>query len=233
MAYRLKQALYRARCRQPGCPFVSELAVKENLMGATKADIDSEAWKIAKNLAVTQHDAIYGTKHPMRDPDIHKIRSVYEPIGSDALAAAGRASRPGELVHVRRFERGDRIIAKGERATTVCEVMRGSAYNELRPTIRYRPGATFGAAGLFEHKQRMANIIAGENDTLIGFYDMRELHQKDPAKARELYNEAMEDIFRVLAYYEDYSASLEKKLAKLKTEPSPRKRTAKKAARAR
>jgi RNA processing factor Prp31 len=38
---------------------------------------------------------------------------------------------------------------------------------------------------------------------------MRELSKTDPNKARELYNEAMEDIFHVLAY-------LEKKIAKLK-----------------
>jgi exonuclease VII small subunit len=61
----------------------------------------------------------------------------------------------------------------------------------------------------------LASIVAGENGTLVAFYDMRELSKTDPAKAHELYNEAMEDIFNILSYLEDYSASLEKKLAKL------------------
>ncbi len=88
MAYRLKEAAYRVRCRQPGCRFVSEFLLKENLMGATKADIDSEAWKIAKGLGTNQHDAIYGAKHPICDPDIRKTRSRYEPLGKDALQLA-------------------------------------------------------------------------------------------------------------------------------------------------
>ena len=106
-------------------------------------------------------------------------------------------------------------MAKGERATAVCEVIRGSAMNEMRPGILYRPGATFGAAALFEGKKRMASIVAAENGTLVGFYDMRELTRTDPAKAHELYTEAMQDIFNVLAYLESYSSSLEKKIAKL------------------
>ncbi len=82
MAYRLKEAVYRVRCRQPGCQFVSEYRVKANLMGATRADIDSEAWKIAKGLGTNQHDAVHGVKHPIFDPDVRKTRSVYEKIGT-------------------------------------------------------------------------------------------------------------------------------------------------------
>jgi len=85
MAYRLKEAVYKVRCRQPGCTFISEFVVKANLMGATKADIDSEAWKIAKGLGTNQHDAIHGVKHLMCDPDIRKTRSIYEAVGRDAL----------------------------------------------------------------------------------------------------------------------------------------------------
>jgi hypothetical protein len=93
MAYRLKEAVYRVRCRQPGCRFISDFVVKANLMGATKADIDSEAWKIAKGLGMNQHDAIHGVKHLMSDPAIRKTRSVYEPVGRDALQAARAAGK--------------------------------------------------------------------------------------------------------------------------------------------
>jgi hypothetical protein len=220
MALKLKEVVFRVRCREMGCPFTSDFSVKENIMGATQADVDSEALKIARDQAMTKHDAIYGRKHMMLNPDIHKVAGAYEPLGPASPAGRVRLVGAGEPVHTRRFDRGEKIVAKGERATTVCEVVRGSAINEARPGIVYRPGSTFGAAGLFEHKKRLASIVAVENDTLIGFYDMRELTKTDPAKARELYNEAMEDIFRVLAYLEDNCASLEKKIAKLKAGPA-------------
>ena len=232
MALRLKEIVFRVRCRETGCPFVSDFSVKENIMGATQEDVDSEALKIARDQAMTKHDAIYGRKHMMLNPDMHKVAGTYEPLGPASPAGRTRPMSAGEPVHTRRFDRGEKIDAKGERATTVCEVVRGSAINEARPGIIYRPGSTFGAAALFEHKKRMASIVAAENDTLIGFYDMRELTKTDPAKARELYNEAMEDIFHVLAYLEDNCASLEKKITKLKAGPAkkPTKKPAQKQA---
>jgi hypothetical protein len=217
MAFKLKEAVFRVRCREPGCPFVSDFLVKENLQGATEADVNNEAWKFAKDLGINRHDAIHGKRHSMIDPDVHMIRSSYETIGG---VPRGRTpithARLGETINTRRYDRGDRIIAKGERATTVCEVVRGSARNERRPSLVYRPGATFGAAGLFENKRRMADIVAAENGTIIAFYDMRELWTSDREKAKELSNEAMEDIFRVLAWLEDRCDALEKQLAKRK-----------------
>ena len=214
MAFKLKEALFRVRCREPGCPFVSDFLVKENLQGATEADVDSEAWKFAKDVGINRHDAIHGKRHSMVDPDIHKLRSSYEIIGGFPRVRQPTApARLGESINTRRYDKGDRIIAKGERATTVCEVVRGSARNARRPSLVYRPGATFGAAGLFENKQRMADIVAAENGTIIAFYDMRELWTSDREKAKELSNEAMEDIFRVLAWLEDRCDALEKRLA--------------------
>lgn len=217
MAFKLKEAVFRVRCREPGCPFVSDFLVKENLQGATAADVDSEAWKFAKDLGINRHDAIHGKRHSMIDPDIHKLRSSYETIGGvPRVRAPVVPSRLGETINTRRYDKGDRIIAKGERATTVCEVVRGLARNERRPGLVYRPGATFGAAGLFENKRRMADIVAAENGTIIAFYDMRELWTSDRDKAKELSNEAMEDIFRVLAWLEDRCDALEKQLAQRK-----------------
>ncbi|MCX7030383.1 MAG: cyclic nucleotide-binding domain-containing protein [Spirochaetes bacterium] len=217
MAFKLKEAVFRVRCREPGCPFVSDFLVKENLQGATEADVDSEAWKLAKDLGINRHDAIHGKRHSMMDPDIHKIRSSYETIGGVPRGKAPAApARLGETINTRRYDRSDRIIVKGERATTVCEVVRGSARNVHRPSLVYRPGSTFGAAGLFENKRRMADIVAAENGTIIAFYDMRELWTSDREKAKELSNEAMEDIFRVLAWLEDRCDALEKQLAQRK-----------------
>ncbi len=228
MAFKLKEALFRVRCREPGCPFVSDFLVKENLQGATEADVESEAWKFAKDLGINRHDAIHGKRHSMMDPDIHKLRSSYEIIGgAPRVRTPILHARLGETINTRRYDKGDRIIAKGERATTVCEVVRGLARNDRRPGLVYRPGATFGAAGLFENKRRMADIVAAENGTIIAFYDMRELWTSDREKAKELSNEAMEDIFRVLAWLEDRCDALEKQLAQRKPGAKAKKSTKK------
>ena len=154
------------------------------------------------------------------------------------MRAPAASARLGETINTRRYDKGDRIIAKGERATTVCEVVRGSARNARRPSLVYRPGATFGAAGLFENKRRMADIVAAENGTIIAFYDMRELWTSDREKAKELSNEAMEDIFRVLSWLEDRCDVLEKRLAQrtawdavTDSGPKPAKKRGKKPAR--
>ena len=67
------------------------------------------------------------------------------------------------------------------------------------------------------------------NGTIIAFYDMRELWTSDREKAKELSNEAMEDIFRVLAWLEDRCDALEKRLADRK-KGSPAKKGGKKPA---
>jgi len=233
VAFKLKEAVFRVRCREPGCPFVSDFLVKENLQGATEADVESEAWKLAKDIGINRHDAIHGKRHSMIDPEVHRIRSSYEVIGASSRVRVPVApSRLGESINTRRYDKGDRIIAKGERATTVCEVVRGSAYNEHRPKLVYRPGATFGAAGLFENKRRLADIVAGESGTIVAFYDMRELFTADRDKFMELNSEAMEDIWRVLSWLEDHAAALEKQVARLKAElavKKPAKRPVKKA----
>jgi hypothetical protein len=209
-------------------------------MAATEADVDSEAWKIARNMAFIRHDSIHGRKHPLSNPEMHKIGGRYDRLGPVEAPSAPAPAAPAPQVvgasSVRRYRRGEKIIRKGESAITVCEVIRGAAYNEKRPELFYQPGATFGAAALFEHKSRLADIVAGQDETVIAFFNMRDLSKSNPAKARELYNAAMEDIFDVLTYLEGYAGSLEKRLARAKPSgkaakaKAPKKAPAKKAA---
>lgn len=81
MSFRLKEAVYKVRCRAPGCTFTSEFAIKENLMGVTEADIDTEAIKIAKNMAFIKHDALLGRKHQLANPEVFRVSGSYERIG--------------------------------------------------------------------------------------------------------------------------------------------------------
>jgi len=82
MPFRLKEAVYRIKCRAPGCRFVSDCVVRENIMGATEADVDVEVLKIARNLAYIKHDSLHGRKHDLANPDIMKMSCKYERLGT-------------------------------------------------------------------------------------------------------------------------------------------------------
>jgi len=82
MSFRLKEAMFKVRCREPGCSFYSEFVVRENIMGATEADVDSEALKIARNLGYIKHDALYGRMHQLSNPDVVKVSGAYDHLGT-------------------------------------------------------------------------------------------------------------------------------------------------------
>jgi hypothetical protein len=81
MSFRLKEAVFKVRCREPGCPFFSEFTVRENIMGATEADVDSEAIKVARGLGFAKHDDLFGRMHPMSNPEVTKVSGSYERLG--------------------------------------------------------------------------------------------------------------------------------------------------------
>ncbi len=98
--------------------------------------------------------------------------------------------------------------------------------------MAYKAGTTFGAAAIFRHKNRLADIVAGPEGATIAFYNLRDLTRTNPAKARELYDEAMEDIFHVVEHLEDYAQTLEKQVKKLEArrpvgtpKPAPKAKT--------
>ena len=228
MSVKLKEAIFKVRCREQGCPFFSEFVVTENIMGATETDVDSEALKLARNLAFNKHDALFGRKHPLANPDIFKISSTYERLGA-AIPQARAATPPHGGAPTRTYKRGEVIIRKGESALTICEVVSGSALNIKLPELVYEAGSTFGSAAIFRQKNRMADVVAGEDGTAICFYNIRDLSRSNPAKARELYDEAMEDIYHILIHLEDYSARLEKKVKALEAKmAAPAKKPAQK-----
>jgi len=225
MSFRLKEAVYKIRCREPGCTFTSEFRVKENLMGVTEADVDSEAIKIAKNMAFIKHDALLGRKHQLANPEVFKISSSYDRIGgiTPDSVYSGQAA-PGHEGAGRTFRKGEIILKKHEEAAFVVEVLGGSAQNAGHPGLRYRPGAMVGSASLFHQKSRPADIVAAEDNTAVTFHDVRELTHSNSARAKELYDRALEDVFHVLLHLEDACVSLEKKLKKLQSSGASSKR---------
>ncbi len=91
MSFRLKEAIFKVRCREPGCSFYSEFVVRENIMGATEFDVDAEAQKIARNLGFIKHDALFGRMHQLASPEVAKISAHYDHLGTGTEAPAAAA----------------------------------------------------------------------------------------------------------------------------------------------
>lgn len=210
MAYQLLKGIFRVKCNHPDCPFDAQLKVNRKIMGVTQEDVEEEVLKYVRDMALVRHDSIYGTKHTLHRPEIRKVTGQYEEVGGRRSALKPQSKA---VIH-QEFYKGDRILAKGEAASTVCEVEQGSVYPERNPSFRYMPGDSFGAAGLLADKSRTTNIVAAEDGTRIAFYNLIELRRQDPHKASELYTRAMEDIFNVVANLEKLVTKLEKKVEK-------------------
>jgi CRP-like cAMP-binding protein len=192
-------------------------------MSETVPELEAEARKIALNVATNKHDAIHGRFHPLTDPDIHKSAIEYERIG-----AKPRRRQDAEAgVETVEYQKDEIIFEKGEPATTICEVIKGSAYLEGNPEYVYEPGEIFGASALASKHARMESVLAGEDGTAIAFYNLLEYGRANPARAKELYNGAMDDVFEIIHYYEETVEDLEKELGKLEKQNSKLKEQAK------
>ena len=228
MSLRLKEAVYRIKCRAPGCTFVSEAPIRENIMGATERDVDTEVLKIAKNLAFIKHDAMHGRKHDLTNPEIMKVSAQYERLGGGIVQGSERAP------NVHTFARGQVIYGKEEDGSAVFEVLRGSVRNVRYNEITYSPGSGFATGTLFGHPGAFAGVVAATDDTVVSRHDFGELQRSNPAEARRLYEMAMGDLFRLIAALEKRVANSVKVGGKAKpvsTSARPSRRAVRPAAR--
>ena len=200
MPYKLKNAIYSVRCRYPRCTFHSQFEIEQNIMGMTEQDVEIEAKKIARDMALIKHDAIHATRHTLRNPDIRKVSGSYELVGpaprrrnSTTYGVARQKD-----VYYKEYQRGEVILKKGDDATSVCEVMRGSAYPERNRSHRYREGDSFGAAALLARHQRTCDDSPSKIYQLLCLYNLIELSKANPKKAREMFSAVMEDTFKVI-----------------------------------
>lgn len=200
MPYKLKNGIYAVRCRYPRCTFHSQFEIKQNIMGMTEQDVEIEAKRIARDMALIKHDAIHATRHTLRNPEIRKVSGSYELIGpaprNRGEGSYGASAR--EDVFYKEYLRGEVILKKGDDATSVCEVVHGSAYPERNRVHRYCQGDCFGAAALLNKHRRTCNVVAGSDGTKVAFYNLIELSKNNPKKAREMFSAVMEDTFKVI-----------------------------------
>ena len=68
MPYKLKNGVYAVKCRHPHCTFNVRFEIDQTIMGITEQDVDTEARRLARDMALTKHDAIHGTKHSLKNP---------------------------------------------------------------------------------------------------------------------------------------------------------------------
>jgi hypothetical protein len=198
MPYRLKNGIFQIRCRYPGCPFHSQVTIEQKIMGMTEKDVEQESKNLARDIGRTKHDAIYGTRHGLRNPDVRRVSGTYELIGASPDDAHSRSQE----TMVQEYDDGEVILKQGQQATTICEVLRGSAYPERNPAHRYGPGDCFGASALLANHNRTCDVIAGKDGTRIAFHNLIELSRRNPKKATRLFQAVMEDTLVVIQQLE-------------------------------
>jgi hypothetical protein len=201
MPYRLNKGVFEVRCRHSGCTFNAQLEIKENLQGMTESDVQTEAWKMAKDMAHIKHDSLHiGRQHPLENPEIRMTSGSIQLTGAGPVHAS---SQERTEMLVREFMKGDVILKKGDSATAVCEVLKGAAYPVHNKQHRYKVGDCFGVAALLPKRSRMTDVVAGEDRTKIGFYLLADLSRKDPKKASLLLNRVIEDTLDVIGDLEE------------------------------
>jgi hypothetical protein len=194
MPYRLNKGVYSARCRHTHCTFNVHMKIDEAIMGMTESDVENEARKVARDMAMVQHDSIHGRLHSLQNPEIRRVSGSCQLVG----AGPGRAPRAQAEIGPREYSRGECILKEGEEADWVCEVLRGFAYPQRNKAHRYKAGDCFGAAALLPKHRRMTSVISGSDRTRIAFYNLAELNRSDPKKANSVFSRVMEDTLLVI-----------------------------------
>lgn len=210
MVYRLKKGIFRIKCDNNNCDFNEELDINNKIMGITEEDVEEEAKNMALDIASNIHDTQLSKEHPITNPKITKISVIFEAVGTRRSSIINQE----EAIRYKEFKKNEKILKKGDIGTTICEVVKGFAFPDRNKSHVYNAGDSFGTAALLVNQIRTADIISGEDGTTIAFYNLRELSKKDPRKAKELYNKAMEDFFNVVTELEGVIDQLENKLEK-------------------
>jgi len=194
MPYRLVKGVYAVRCKHAQCPFHDQMKIDENIVGVTEEDVRTEAIKMARDQATVKHDSIYGRKHGLEAPEIHMVSGMVQKLGPAGSSEEG--TQKG--VVVRRFGKGEVILRKGETASTVCEVLEGSAYPLANKSHRYGAGDCFGVAALVPNHTRLSDVVAQVDGTTVAFYDLGDLRQNEPGRASRVVSRIMDDTLRVV-----------------------------------
>jgi hypothetical protein len=199
MPYRLNKGIYSVRCRHPHCTFNAQLEIKENIMGMTESDVETEARKVARDMAQVKHDSLHGRHHSLVNPELRRASGTVQLTGAGPVQAA-----PEPLAsHVQEYQKGEVILKEGDEAPWVCEVVKGAAFPRRNRTHRYMVGDCFGVAALLPNHIRMTDVVAGVDKTRIAFHSLTELNKMDPKKANQVFTRLLQDTLQLIGELEN------------------------------
>jgi Cyclic nucleotide-binding domain len=201
MPYRLNKAIYSVRCRNPGCTFNAQLEIEENIMGMTESDVETEARKVARDMAQVKHDSLHGRHHSLLNPEIHRSSGTVQLVGAGPV----QVSPEPPTSYVREYKKGEVILKEGDDAPCVCEVVKGAAFPRRNRNHRYVIGDCFGVAALLPNHSRMTDVVAGTDRTRIAFYSLPELNKRDPRKANQVFTRVLEDTLHLIGELERHA----------------------------
>jgi len=142
MPYQLKNGVF-CPLPVPRLPLCHSGRHRAEDHGHDGAGREREAKNLVRDIAMTKHDAVYGTRHTLRNR-----RSAGFPALPAHRPAGGEAEPQSREVFYRDFDKGEVILQEGDEATTLCEVIRGSAFADRNRSHRYGIGNCFGASAL-------------------------------------------------------------------------------------
>ena len=203
MPYRLNKGIYSIRCRHTHCTFNVQLEIKENIMGMTESDVETEARKVVRDMAQVKHDSLHGRQHTLQNLEMRRASGTVQLTGAGPV----QASRQPSDSYTREYQKGDVILKEGDDATSVCEVLKGAAFPQSNRTHRYSIGDCFGVAALLPHGSRMTDVVAGSDKTRIAFHSLAKLNKRDPRKANQVFTRVMEDTLQLIGELEHHADS--------------------------
>ncbi len=214
MAYKLVKGEYKVKCGNPACNFEKTFLLEsENILGIDEDSVDQASIELITYMANCEHLTMnYGEEtdqesaeqeascdcdmvqeHELCEPEVTKISAIYEFV---ELSDNNRVLK--EAVKYHDYNKGEQVVAKEGVFHQICEVINGSVYvNKSKPTV-YKTGDIFGRNALIVNQEQSFEIVAGEDNTTVAFYNLPELFDKDLKKCLELYHGAAYDVLSII-----------------------------------
>lgn len=207
MAYKLVKGEFLIKCNCDECSYSNKFEITDGFYGETENDVLSAAGEQVRMTALLEHRKD-SPEHVLENMVVEKSSGIYEFIPFQKLLH----SEQSEGVKYKTYKKGDVVIANDELFYGLCEVVKGTASICRAKVLTLKPGEVFGLSELCVNQVRSGDLVADEDDTMIAFYNMRELFRTDLKKCLDLYHASVQNIFALIDRLKDEAVMLEKKL---------------------
>ena len=207
MAYKLVKGEFLVKCNCAECSYSNKFEITEGFYGETEEKVLQEAGELAKMLALAEHQKT-SPEHVLEDMSVEKSNGIYEFVSFQKLIH----SEQNEGVKYKTYKKGDVILSADENFYGICEVVNGYASIIRAKVVTFKAGEIFGMSELCVNQARNGDLVADEDETMIAFYNMKELFGTDLKKCLDLYHASSQNIFALIDCLKDEAVMLEKKL---------------------